>query len=146
VISVLDVEFGVHVDGWQAAIRAACQPLLDGGAVEKRYVDRCIEMVLSHGPYIVVAPGIALAHARPEDGVSALGLAVATLVETVEFGHPENDPVDLVFAFASPDNDQHVRLLKALAEGIEEGLGVSLRQSVDARSARAVLEEVLVGV
>jgi PTS system ascorbate-specific IIA component len=131
------------VDGWQAAIRAACQPLLESGAIADRYVARCVEMVNEQGPYMVVAPGIALAHARPEDGVSALGLSVASLAAPVEFGHPDNDPVDLVFAFASPDRDQHLGLLGALARSINGGLDRRLREAVDAADARAALEAVL---
>lgn len=140
---VLGTAIGVQVDCWQAAIRAACQPLLDGGAVEARYVERCVEMVETHGPYIVVAPGIALAHARPEDGAIELGLAVATLTEPVDFGHEQNDPVDLVFAFATPDRDQHVHLLAAIAEGIGNGLDQSLRRAGDRATARMALEETL---
>lgn len=140
---VLGAEIGVQVNGWPEAIRVACRPLLDGGAVEARYIERCVEMVSTHGPYIVVAPGIALAHARPEDGAIRLGLAVATLTEPVEFGHDQNDPVDLVFAFATPDRDQHVHLLAAIAEGIRRGLDESLRRAGDPATARTALEETL---
>jgi ascorbate PTS system EIIA or EIIAB component len=143
VTPVLGTAIGVQVNCWQAAIRVACQPLLDGGAVEARYVERCIEMVETHGPYIVVAPGIALAHARPEDGANRLGLAVATLSKPVDFGHEQNDPVDLVFAFATPDRDQHVHLLAAIAEGIRNGLDQSLRRAGDPATARLALEETL---
>ena len=44
-------------------------------------------MVDEHGPYIVIAPGLALAHARPGPEVLADGLAVVTLAEPVPFGH-----------------------------------------------------------
>jgi PTS system ascorbate-specific IIA component len=50
------------------------------------------------GPYAVIAPGIALLHARPDDGVLAPCLALITLSRAVEFGSEQNDPVDLVFA------------------------------------------------
>lgn len=111
---------GVEVGDWQEAIRTACQPLVDDGAVEPRYPERCIAMVEEHGPYIVLAPGIALAHARPEDGVRAMGVSAVTLRTPVAFGHPDNDPVDLVFAFGSPDREQHVGLLSALARRMLE--------------------------
>lgn len=142
---VLGVAIGVDVDSWQAAIRAACRPLLDGGAIEARYADRCVAMVEAHGPYIVIAPGIALAHARPDDGVSRLGLAVATLSRPIDFGHEQNDPVELVFAFAAPDQDQHVHVLASIAEGISNGLDDTLRRAGDAASARAALEETIDG-
>jgi ascorbate PTS system EIIA or EIIAB component len=144
VTAVLRAAVGVRVDSWQAAIAAACQLLVDGGSVDERYTERCIEIVADHGPYIVVAPGIALAHARPEDGAKALGLSVVTLADAVEFGHAHNDPVDLVFAFASPDDQQHVRLLAALATAIENGLNAELRRAADETAARSALEQVMV--
>jgi hypothetical protein len=38
-----------------------------------------IRMIEEHGPYVVIAPGLALAHARPGPDVLADGLAVVTL-------------------------------------------------------------------
>lgn len=140
---VLAAQVGVEVEDWQGAVRAACRPLIEAGAVEPRYADRCVEMVEAHGPYIVLAPGIALAHARPEDGVRRLGLALLRLATPVPFNHPENDPVDLVFAFGSPDREQHLGLLSALAKGLMEGLGERLRAARDGDEAEALLREVL---
>lgn len=143
---VLGADVGLTAGSWQEAVRASCRLLLAGGAVEERYVERCVEIVDEQGPYIVIAPGIALAHARPEDGACALGLAVTTLSEPVEFGHPENDPVDVVFAFSSPDREQHVALLGLLARAIAGGLDERMRAVADATAAKSALEEVVTGV
>jgi PTS system ascorbate-specific IIA component len=137
---------GVAADDWREAVRAACRLLVDAGAAEPRYVDRCIATVEELGPYMVVAPGVALAHARPEDGAVALGISVATLRRPVEFGHAENDPVDVVFAFGSPDRDQHVGLLGALARRLTEGLADDLRKAPDEDAARRLMEEVAADV
>jgi PTS system ascorbate-specific IIA component len=139
---VVGVRFRVEADDWRAAVRAACGPLVEGSAVEPRYPEHCIETVEEHGPYVVLAPGLALAHARPEDGVLRLGLAVAVLTEAVPFGHPENDPVDLVFAFGSPDKDRHVGLLSALASRLSNGLAAELRAAGDVGEAEALLSGV----
>ena len=106
------------------------------------YADRCVAMVEEHGPYIVLAPGIALAHARPEDGVCRVGIAAVTLTDPVEFGHEDNDPVDVVFAFGSPDADQHVRLLSELARHLTAGLADRLRDAADDAAAQTALEVV----
>ncbi|MFO7944348.1 MAG: PTS sugar transporter subunit IIA [Anaerolineales bacterium] len=134
---------GLEPEGWREAIRAVCAPLLEAEAIQSTYIDRCIEMVDEHGPYMVVAPGIALAHARPEDGVLRLCLSVATLSDPVLFHHPQNDPVDLILAFGSPDNQQHIHLLTALAEGLSGGLADDLRRSSTQKAAEQVMEEVL---
>jgi PTS system ascorbate-specific IIA component len=120
-----------------------CGPLLKAGAIEAGYVDRCIDMVEEHGPYMVVAPGIALAHARPEDGVIKLCFSVATLNHPVRFYHPDNDPVDLVFAFGSPDDKQHVGLLSTLARALSDGLDDKLRSASSEKATQQIMEDVL---
>lgn len=129
-------------DDWKDAIHEACAPLLDAGAITDTYPARCVALVEEHGPYIVLAPGIALAHARPEDGVRQLAVAVVTLEDAVTFGHDDNDPVDLVFAFGSPDADQHVGLLSSLAGHLLSGLADRLRAADDDAAVQRVLEEV----
>lgn len=140
---VTAVLVGIKVKDWRKAIRAVYEPLLEAKAIKATYIERSIAMVDEHGPYMVVAPGIALAHARPEDGVLNLCLSAATLSDPVLFHHPDNDPVDLIFAFGSPDNQQHVRLLSALAEGLSGSLADDLRQASTQEAAEQIMEEVI---
>jgi PTS system ascorbate-specific IIA component len=142
-LPAVDARVHVTVSGWAAAMSAAVQLLVDAGAATAGYADRCVEIVREQGPYIVIAPGVALAHARPEDGARALGLAAVTLAEPVTFGHPANDPVDLVLAFASPDRSAHVGLLAALARRLADGLGTHLRAAASDDAAAALLQEVI---
>jgi len=74
-----------------------------------------IRVAIEFGPYIVVAPGIALPHARPEDGVINASIAIARLETPVNFGNEDNDPVYLVVALAAVDNKQHIEGLQQLA-------------------------------
>ena len=75
-----------------------------------------IKFCEEHQAYIVIAPGIALPHARPEDGVKKICLSLLTLQKPVHFGHPHNDPVDLVIALGMIDNKSHVEALASLSE------------------------------
>ena len=65
---------------------------------------------------MVIAPGIALLHARPgrrgPRGVHEL----ITLNPGVPFGHPQNDPVDIAITFGTTDNESHVYALSQLME------------------------------
>lgn len=97
------------------AIRAGGRLLVAGGAVEPRYVEAMVRTYREIGPYVVIAPGVALPHARPEDGVIRLGLSLVTLASPVPFGHETNDPVDMVFAFAGIDYFSHLRAFTELA-------------------------------
>jgi mannitol/fructose-specific phosphotransferase system IIA component (Ntr-type) len=66
------------------------------------------------GPYIVIAPGIAMPHARPEDGVKQVCMSLITLKEPVKFGNETNDPVKLVIEFGAIDNHTHLQALSQL--------------------------------
>ncbi|MEA4908085.1 MAG: PTS sugar transporter subunit IIA [Chloroflexi bacterium] len=105
----------VVASDWESAIRATGKLLVNDGAVEPRFVDAMIRVAKEFGPYIVVAPGIALPHARPDDGVIHASIAVSQLKDTVTFGNVQNDPVFLVIALAAIDNKQHIEALAELA-------------------------------
>lgn len=110
---IIDVD--VSVEDWQGAIRAVGRLLVEDGAVEERFVDAMIRVAKEFGPYIVVAPGIALPHARPEDGVIKASIGIIRLKTPVNFGNEDNDPVYLVVALAAIDNKQHIEGLQRLA-------------------------------
>lgn len=113
------VALGVRAGGWREAVEVSGRLLVASGVAEERYVAAMVRTVEEIGPYAVLAPGVALPHARPEDGAKSVGLSLAVLAEPVEFGSRENDPVDLVFGFATPDADAHVELLGELADLVE---------------------------
>jgi PTS system ascorbate-specific IIA component len=99
----------------EQAIRASGELLVSSGRVTSEYVEQMLAAVEEFGPYIVIAPGIALAHARPSEAVLETGLSLAVLAAPVEFGS-HNDPVRLVFGLAALDHESHIGVLAALAE------------------------------
>ena len=66
--------------------------------------------------YMVISPGIALPHARPDSSVIKSGISFIRLKKPVYFGHPENDPVSLVFSIAGTSGDNHIELIQILSE------------------------------
>jgi mannitol operon transcriptional antiterminator len=107
------IRLNVEVKDWEEAICVGGKLLEDGGFVEHRYIDAMVRTVKEMGPYIVIVKGIAMPHARPEDGAKKIGMALLTLKNSVEFGNKENDPVNVVIFLCAIDNVTH---LKALAE------------------------------
>ncbi|MEH7118359.1 BglG family transcription antiterminator [Neobacillus vireti] len=105
---------------WKEAITKSAQVLVTQEVIEKRYIDAMIQSVEEFGPYIVVGKHLALAHARPEDGVNKLGISVMTLKEPVHFGNPDNDPVKIVFCLAAVDSYSHLNVMKNLIELIND--------------------------
>jgi PTS system ascorbate-specific IIA component len=100
---------------WRSAVRLSAGALSAAGYADDSYGDRMIALVEEYGPYIVIAPGLAMAHARPGPDVHAPGLALVTLAEPVSFGHAHNDPVSVIIGLAATEADQHVASVAALA-------------------------------
>ena len=99
----------------EEAIRLAGNLLVNTGQVRESYVDAMVKGFNEVGAYIVIAPGIATPHARPENGVIEKCLSFVRLQEPVKFGHPTNDPVQIVCAFGGVDSTGHIEMLQYIA-------------------------------
>jgi PTS system ascorbate-specific IIA component len=123
----------------EQAIRASGELLVSSGRVTSEYVEQMLAAVEEFGPYIVIAPGIALAHARPSEAVLETGLSLAVLAAPVEFGS-HNDPVRLVFGLAALDHESHLGVLAVLAERLgDEEFVNNLRNAVTIGQLSALL-------
>ncbi|AMM21739.1 PTS ascorbate transporter subunit IIA [Frondihabitans sp. PAMC 28766] len=109
------IVIGATATDWRSAVRTAGAALVASGSAKPGYSDAMIRMIDEHGPYVVIAPGLALAHARPDDQVIATGLAVVTLASPVSFGHPHNDPVRVVLGLAVESVGGHLESIADLA-------------------------------
>jgi PTS system ascorbate-specific IIA component len=114
------IRLGETAADWRAAVRLAGDALVASGATTPHYTDEMVATVEQLGPYIVIAPGIALAHSRPSPAVLRAGISLVTLLEPVTFGHRENDPVRLVIGLAAADEEGHITALSTLAEFLSD--------------------------
>ncbi|MCW2255174.1 PTS system ascorbate-specific IIA component [Providencia alcalifaciens] len=103
-------------DNWREAIHIACEPLIKNQSIEQPYVDTIIRSHEKIGPYYVLGPGIAMPHARPEDGVNQLSLGLTVIKQGVEFGSNGNDPIKLLIVLAATDSNSHIGAIAKLAE------------------------------
>ena len=110
------IELDVAADTWQESIVAAGGLLERDGIADATYTQSMIDNVESNGPYIVVAPGFAFAHARPSPAVKRTGMSWVRLANPVAFGHKTNDPVSLVVALAATDSGAHNTAMAELAK------------------------------
>ena len=113
---LLDVE----ATDWRDAIRLAGKGLVASGFTTDAYTDQMIETVEKMGPYIVIAPGLALAHSRPSEAVLRTGLSWVRLSTPVEFGSKANDPVSLVIGLAGHDENEHIGVMAAIAGALAD--------------------------
>ncbi|MGI9123691.1 MAG: PTS sugar transporter subunit IIA [Mycobacterium sp.] len=101
---------------WEEAVLAAGALLEKAGIAGPAYTGSMIDNVQTNGPYIVVAPGFAFAHARPSGAVHRTGMSWVRLENPIAFGHKTNDPVSLVVALAATDDGAHVTAMAELAK------------------------------
>lgn len=104
---------------WQEAIDLSMAPLLKQNYVNAQYIDAIKKSTLSNGPYYILAPGVAMPHARPEYGALKTGMSLTLLQEGVFFSET-NEPVKLLIGLSAADADSHIGAIQALSELLSE--------------------------
>lgn len=139
-IPVEAVRLDVAASDWRDAIRTAGGLMVATGSSTDDYTAEMIGNVEENGPYIVIAPGFAFAHARPSPAVLRTGMSWVRLAEPVEFGHESNDPVDLVVALAAKDAGEHTAAMAGLARLLaDEEMSAALREAETPEALHALL-------
>lgn len=119
-----------QVDSWEEAIEFAAQPLLTQKYIESSYIDSMIQSVETLGPYIVIAPHVAIAHARPGNDVHQVGLSLLKLDKAINFS-TDSHYAELVFVLSATDSTSHLTVLQNLAQllGQQENIEALLEAS-----------------
>lgn len=123
------------------AVKLAGTMLIASGVIEERYVDAMVKVAQELGPYTVLASGVAMPHARSEDGAKRIGLSILIIKNGINFNSP-NDPVYVVIGFAAIDKTSHLSILKELAELLYVPDIVEKLRNASSRGE----EEVVVGI
>lgn len=98
----------------EEGIRAAGALLVAEDLVEPGYVDAMVKSYQKNGPYFVLAPQIAMPHARPEDGVKEASVSLVRLKDSIKFGSEANDPVQFIFALGASSSEEHLLVMKKI--------------------------------
>lgn len=114
-ISLENIKVKVSAKDWKEAIEIAGSLLLNSVMIKRKYIDNMIKAVIDMGPYIVITPGLALAHAQPSSDVLENGVSIINLESPVNFGST-NDPVKVILCLACIDSTSHINVLKSVAE------------------------------
>lgn len=105
---------------WMEAISLAAQPLVEQGKVEERYIDAMIDKVKNLGPFIDLGKGVAIPHARPEDGVKEVGMSMLSLKYPIHLLDDPTHEISLLICIAAVDNHTHLRALSHLTAILRE--------------------------
>ena len=95
-----------------------------------------IENIEIFGPYIFLSPEIALAHAKPEDGVVDLSMSILVLGKKVYF--PEEKGAKVIIVVAPVDSEKHLKALSDIVDFFSNKVNVKLLEN--ANSAREAYE------
>ena len=125
-----------EVSCWQEAIKVAAVPLKEKGFIKEEYISAMIENVVKNGPYIVIMPGLAIPHSRPEHGVLKTGVSLLKLSKSVKF--PEDKEVELIIVLAANDSNTHIQLISGLTNLLMED--EAMEKLFLAKSREEVLE------
>lgn len=111
-----NIRLNVCAKNWKDAVQYAGDILYKNGCVDKPYIKSLIDMIEEFGPYIVFWKGVALPHSDKIEYVHKLSASFIRLSEPVNFGNKKNDPVDMIFVFATPNKECHVNAMMQLSD------------------------------
>jgi PTS system mannitol-specific IIA component len=124
---------------WQQAIDYSMEPLLKNGYIDEKYIQAIKDSTLNNGPYYILAPGVAMPHARPECGALKTGLSLTLLKSPVVFDQG-NQPVSLLIGLSATDSTSHIDAIQALSELLCEDENIA---SLLAATSEKQLAEIL---
>ena len=130
------IQLAKKADSWEDAIRLAAKPLVQKGCVKEQYVQAMIDSIHELGPYVVLAPKVAIPHARPDDGVHQLSMSFLRLEEGVLF--PQQKKVHLLFVLAAVDSESHLLALAQLSEMLSDE--AEIEKLIQAQTPEEVLQ------
>lgn len=131
------IQFYERFDSWEDAVQHSAQPMVDHGEIKQSYIDGMIESVKNYGPYIVIAPNIALPHARPETGSVKIGFSIMKVDRPVRFLEDGSADAQLFIALSCVDADTHLEMLQEIV------MILSDQEKHDALFAATTKEEIL---
>jgi len=114
IIEERNILLHAEADSWEEALKVSGRLLLESGYILPEYIDKTIETVKKMGPYIVIGPGLALAHSRPDNSVLKTGISLITLKKSLDFGS-DLGPVNVVITLAAKDSNSHIDKLQVIA-------------------------------
>jgi PTS system mannitol-specific IIA component len=100
---------------WMQAIDFSMESLLRNKYINAEYIQAIKDSTLNNGPYYILAPYVAMPHARPEFGALKTGMSLTLLKESVVFCE-NSEPIKLLIGLSAADSYSHIGAIQALSE------------------------------
>lgn len=123
------IKIDVEVNNKIEAVEFVGKVLYENKYVEKRYIPAMIKTLEEFGPYIVITKGVALPHARPDEGAIKSGVCIIRLKNPINFGNEDNDPVEILIGLSSLGNNEHISNIQKVLSVLESENNMSILKS-----------------
>jgi len=123
---------------WEEAIKEGTDLLYLDKSAQSPYYETVIDHFNQYGPYMVVAPGVVLSHARPEDGALKLALSLVTFKNGIDFRDDFKEDVRLVVTLTVVDKTSHLEILAQLMKLLTDKEDVE--KMINANSKEEILQ------
>lgn len=121
IITIPLIQLRVKTTDWRDAIKKSGRVLVENGDVTQNYVEEIIRSAEKFGPYFVIAPHVALAHAPRQAGARKLAMGITTLDPPIVFHNQANDPVRYAFTLSATDADTHLKAMQEFVQLLSMG-------------------------
>lgn len=138
------VSFEEGFDKWQDAICASCKTLEAKGYTDKQYAQAIIKCIEEFGPYIVIAPMIAMPHSTlGAQGVYKTGISFMVVKKPVSFDvNDKEKDARLFFTLAANSHEEHLNNMMQLSEMLmNEELVKELLELRDENDLKILIEK-----
>jgi PTS system ascorbate-specific IIA component len=103
------------VDTWEEAVTLCFEGLLADGYINKEYIPKVIKMGKELHFHFLLAPGLAMPHARPEDGAVKTGVSLLIVKNGVHFEDHQHNPVHCLIGLCAVDGNAHLEFMMEIA-------------------------------
>lgn len=105
-------------ENWQDAIKGCGVPLKREGYSTDEYISAIIDCVEKYGPYIVIAPNVAIPHSTENaSGALKTGIGFMKVEKAVEFDKDDRGKdARLFFTLVSTNHEEHLTNIMELSE------------------------------
>ena len=129
-INLQNIQIGLEAKDWKEAIRIASVPLVKFGSIEEPYVENMISSVETLGPYIVIMPQFALAHAAPCEYVKKSDISIATFKNDILNIQSKDDVLTYMIHLGYLGYDQTRKMAFVPNEDIRQELEIALDSKI----------------
>ncbi|GAA0076750.1 BglG family transcription antiterminator [Clostridium sp. CTA-5] len=106
-----NIELKLNCKDWKDVISKGSDILIKKDYITENYKKGIIEKLEEIGPYMVIAPGVCLAHVDMVDEINRTCMSLINLKYPIKFNSKFNDPVRVVLTFATKDKESHLNAL-----------------------------------